>query len=160
VTIVGSGRIARAIAAELALVGVAEIRFLCRNPEKVEELTKTLVTETPLTSCRVDVLAPDSLLAIDDTYQVLINATPVGPNQPNERLPFDLDGLCKQTIVADVVFNPPNTWLIKEAQACGCRTVDGLTLLIEQAALAFGIWTGAAADRQAMREAVEEFLVL
>jgi shikimate dehydrogenase len=160
VTIVGSGRIARAIAAELALVGVAEIRFLCRNPEKVEELTKILVTETPLTSCRVDVLAPDSLLAIDDTYQVLINATPVGPNQPNERLPFDLDGLCKQTIVADVVFNPPNTWLIKEAQTCGCRTVDGLTLLIEQAALAFEIWTGAAADRQAMREAVEEFLVL
>jgi shikimate dehydrogenase len=150
VTIVGSGRIARAIA----------IRFLCRNPEKVEELTKTLVTETPLTSCRVDVLAPDSLLAIDETYQVLINATPVGPNQPNERLPFDLDGLCKQTIVADVVFNPPNTWLIKEAQTCGCRTVDGLTLLIEQAALAFEIWTGAAADRQAMREAVEEYLVL
>lgn len=160
VTIVGSGRIARAIAAELAIVGVAEIRFLCRNPEKVEELTKTLVSETPLASCHADALAPDSLFAIDDSFQVLINATPVGPNQPNERLPLDLDGLEKHTLVADVVFNPPNTWLIKEAQARGCRTVDGLTLLIEQAALAFEIWTGAAADRQAMREAVEEFLVL
>jgi shikimate dehydrogenase len=160
VTIVGSGRIARAIAAELALVGAGEIRFLCRNPEKVEELTKTLVTQTPLTSCHADQLAGDSLFAIDDTFQVLINATPVGPNQPNERLPLDLDDLEKHTIVADAVFNPPNTWLMKEAQARGCRTVDGLTLLLEQAALAFEIWTGAAADRQAMREAVEEFLVL
>jgi shikimate dehydrogenase len=160
VTIVGSGRIARAIAAELALVGVGEIRFLCRNPNKVEELTKTLVSETPLGSCHADELAPDSLFAIDDTFEVLINATPVGPNQPNERLPLDLDGLENRTIVADVVFNPPNTWLMKETQSRGCRTVDGLTLLIEQAALAFEIWTGAAADRQAMREAVEEFLVL
>jgi shikimate dehydrogenase len=113
-----------------------------------------------LGSCRVEELAGDSLFAIDGTFQLLINATPVGPNQPNERLPLDLDGLEKHTIVADVAFNPPNTWLIKEAQSRGCRTVDGLTLLIEQAALAFEIWTGAAADRQAMREAVEEFLVL
>lgn len=160
VMIVGSGRIAKAIAAELALVGVGEIRFLCRHPEKLEVLTKTLVTQTPLTSCHTDELAPDSLFEIDGAIQVLINATPVGPNQPDERLPLDLDGLGKDTIVADVVFNPPNTWLIKEAQARGCRTVDGLTLLVEQAALAFEIWTGAAADRQAMREAVEEFLVL
>lgn len=160
VTIVGVGRIARAIAAELALVGVGEIRFLCRHPDKVEELTKTLVSETPLTNCHAEELAGDSLLAIDDSYQVLINATPVGPNLPNERLPLDLDGLARETIVADVVFNPPSTWLVKEAHKLGCRTVDGLTLLIEQAALAFEIWTGAAADRQAMREAVEEFLIL
>ncbi|WP_148072166.1 shikimate dehydrogenase family protein [Bythopirellula goksoeyrii] len=159
VTIVGAGRIARAIAAELAIVGAGEICFLCRRPEKIEQLTKTLVEQTPLTSCRAEELAADSLFAIDNA-QVLINATPVGPNQPNEHLPLDFDGLEKHTIVADVAFNPPQTHLVKQAQACGCRTVDGLTLLIEQAALAFEIWTGANADRQAMREAVEEFLVL
>lgn len=160
VTIMGGGRIARAIAAELALVGATEICFLCRHPEKVEEFTKTLVSQTPLPNCRTETLAADSLYKIDESFQVLINATPVGPNQPNEHLPLDLDGLDKHTIVADVAFNPPNTWLMKEALARDCRTVDGLTLLIEQAALAFEIWTGAAADRQAMREAVEEFLVL
>ncbi len=160
VTIVGAGRIARAIAAELALVGAGEIRILCRRPEKIENLTQTLVAETPLTHCFAEALAGDSLYAINGDFQVLINATPVGPNQPNERLPLDLDGLEKHTIVADVAFNPPSTWLMKEAQERGCRTVDGLTLLVEQAALAFEIWTGASADRQAMREAVEEFLVL
>ncbi len=159
VAIIGAGRIARAIAAELAIVGAGEIRFLCRSPEKIEELTRTLVDQTPLASCRAEVLAADSLFSID-SVQVLINATPVGPNQPNEHLPLDFDGLEKHTLVADVAFNPPHTHLMKEAQARGCRTVDGLTLLIEQAALAFEIWTGASADRQAMREAVEEFLVL
>lgn len=160
VTIVGAGRVAQAIAAELALVGVGSIRFLCRHPEKIEELTKTLVTSTPLAKCWAEVLPGDSLYPLDESFQVLINATPVGPNQPNERLPLDLDGLEKDTIVSDVAFNPPSTWLMKEAQQRGCRTFDGLTLLIEQAALAFEIWTNACADRQAMREAVEEFLVL
>ena len=159
VTILGAGRIARAIAAELALVGVGEICFLCRQPDKLQGLTQSLLKETPLTSCRAEVLAKDSLYAVDQ-IQVLINATPVGPNRPDEHLPLDLDALEKQTIVADVVYNPPQTYLIRQAQARGCRTVDGLTLLIEQAALAFEIWTGASADRQAMREAVEEFLVL
>lgn len=160
VTIVGAGRIARAIAAELAMVGAREICFLSRHPEKVEEVTQTLISQTPLASCRIEALTSESLFAIDESFQVLINATPVGPHQPNEHLPLDLDGLDKNTIVADVAFNPPNTWLMQQAQARGCRAVDGLTLLIEQAALAFEIWTGAAADRQAMREAVEEFLVL
>jgi shikimate dehydrogenase len=63
-------------------------------------------------------------------------------------------------LVADVVYNPPQTQLLRQAEARDCPTLDGLTLLIEQAAIAFEIWTGSSADRQAMREAVEEFLVL
>jgi len=160
VTIIGAGRLARAIAAELALVGVGELKFVCRQPKKAEELTQTLVSVTPLKSCRVEELTAGSLFPVGDPCQVLINATPVGPNQPDERLPIDLDGLSEQTIVADVVYNPPGTWLMNQARERGCRSVDGLTLLIEQAALAFEIWTSLSADRQAMREAVEEFLVL
>jgi shikimate dehydrogenase len=59
-----------------------------------------------------------------------------------------------------MVFNPPNTWLVREARKRGLYTVDGLTLHVEQAAVAFEIWTGRKPDRDAMREAVEEFLVL
>ena len=63
-------------------------------------------------------------------------------------------------VVADVVYNPPGTWLIRQADQRGCKTIDGLTLYIEQTAQAFETWTAADADRQTMREAVEEFLVL
>ena len=62
--------------------------------------------------------------------------------------------------MADVVYNPPTTRLVRDARQRGLHVIDGLTLLVEQAALAFELWTGRKCDRDAMREAVEEFLVL
>ena len=66
---------------------------------------------------------------------VLVNATPVGKNDSGQRLPVSLEQLTKTTIVADVVYNPPDTWLMRTAANRECPTIDGLTLLIEQAAL-------------------------
>ena len=164
VTILGAGRLARAIGAELSLAGVQELVFACREPESAEKsaekLVKTLLDQTPLENCRVVKLDDKAPLVIDEECNALINATPVGTNDPDEHLPIDVRSLSKKTLVADVVYNPPQTWLLRQAEAQDCPTIDGLTLLIEQAALAFEIWTGASADRQAMREAVEEFLVL
>ncbi len=160
VTILGAGRLARAIGAELSLTGVGELIFACRQPESAEELVRTLLDETPLEKCRVEMLSSDQPLILAADCQAVVNATPVGTHGPNDRLPLSLDRLTKTTVVADVVYNPPDTWLMRAAADRECPTVDGLTLLIEQAALAFEIWTGASADRQAMREAVEEFLVL
>jgi len=160
VMILGAGRLARAIGAELSLVGVRELVFACREPEKAEPLIKTLLEQTPLEHCHVEKLDPAEPLAIDETCRALVNATPIGNAGPEEHLPIDFDSLTKKTLVADVVYYPPQTWLLSQAEDRDCPTIDGLTLLIEQAALAFEIWTGASADRQAMREAVEEFLVL
>ncbi len=156
VTILGAGRLARAIGAELSLMGVRELIFACRQPESAASLVKTLLDETPLENCRVEPLLANAPLVLNANCQAVVNATPVG----KERLPISIDQLNKTTVVADVVYNPPDTWLMRAAADRDCPTIDGLTLLIEQAALAFEIWTGAAANRQAMREAVEEFLVL
>ena len=90
---------------------------------------------------------------------MLINATPLG-RPDGAPLDVALDGLAPKSTVADVLYNPPHTPLLSRANESDFATVDGLTLLIEQAALAFEIWTGASADRTVMREAVEEFLVL
>lgn len=160
VTILGAGRLARAIGAELSLVGVQELIFACRDPESAEGLVNTLLDQTPLENCRAEKLDEQAPLAIDEDCRAVVNATPIGTNGPAEHLPIDIDRLSKKTLVADVVYNPPQTWLLTRAADHDCPTIDGLTLLIEQAALAFEIWTGASADRQAMREAVEEFLVL
>ncbi len=155
VTIVGAGRLARAIGAELALAGVGELIIACRHPAAAEQLRDTLLKQTPLTHCRVTQFAADAPLVVDDDCRALLNATPV-----STALPSQLDSLPRRAVVADVVYNPPATWLLKQAEQRGCPTVDGLTLLVEQAALAFEIWTDVSADRQAMRDAVEEFLVL
>ena len=155
VTIFGAGRLARAIGAELSLSGAGELIFACRRPEAAEELQQTLLEQTPLTECRVEALSAETPLKIDDDCQAIVNATPA-----NDRLPIEIKSFPKRAVVADVVYNPPSTWLMSQAEQNDCPTIDGLTLLIEQAALAFEIWTGVSADRQAMRDAVEEFLVL
>jgi len=160
VTIVGAGRLARALAAELAQAGVREIVFACRRPDTIEKFAQTLPVETSLTSCRCEDLGDQPPLKVAAECRLLINATPVGRMQPREQLPIDLDSLPTDLVVADVVYNPPQTWLLRVAQELDFTTIDGLTLLIEQVALAFETWTDATADRQAMREAVEEFLVL
>lgn len=159
VTIVGAGRLAKAIAAELAQAGVSEIVFACRQPEKIAEFAKTLTDRTPLAACHTEELA-DLPLTVSSVCRLLVNATPIGRLQPRELAPVDVPSVPAGAVVADVVYNPPHTWLLRTAKEQGCPTIDGLTLLIEQVALAFEIWTGATADRQAMREAVEEFLVL
>lgn len=160
IAIVGAGRLARALAAELAQTGAREIVFVCRRPETIEEFTQLLSNDTSLEACRSEVLSGQPLLKLEPECRLLINATPVGRMKPQEQLPVDLESLPTGTVVADVVYNPPQTWLLRHSQELGRPTIDGLTLLIEKVALAFEIWTGATADRQAMREAVEEFLVL
>ncbi len=160
VTILGAGRLARAIGAELSLSGAHELVFACREPDSARGMVQTLLEQTPLEHCRVDPLDTSSPLVIDSECRAVVNATPVGSEGPPDQLPLDIGSLDKKTLVADVVYNPPQTWLLRQAETRDCPAIDGLTLLIEQAALAFEIWTGASADRQAMREAVEEFLVL
>lgn len=155
VTILGAGRLAQAICAELALSDVGELVIACRGLKAAEIFKQKLLDETPLNECRVVELSSNTQLEIEDDCQALINATPVSTELPINRVT-----LPSQAVVADVVFNPPETWLMQQAEEFDCPTIDGLTLLIEQAALAFEIWTGAAANRQAMRDAVEEFLVL
>lgn len=159
VTILGAGRLAKAIAAELALAGVKEVMFVCRRPEMIDQFTKTLSERTGLASCRIESLGKTPFAPPADC-RLLVNATPIGRMNSREQSPIDVAALASSTLVADVVYNPPHTWLVRSAKEQGVTVIDGLTLLIEQVALAFETWTGATADRQAMREAVEEFLVL
>ena len=68
------------------------------------------------------------------------------------------DTLQPNMVVADVIFNPPNTQFLKMARERGCTTLDGLGMLVNQAVIAFKIWTGVDPKPSVMREALEEFL--
>jgi shikimate dehydrogenase len=57
-----------------------------------------------------------------------------------------------------VVFNPPDTRFLHEARHRGCTTLDGLGMLVNQAAIGFQWWTGVAPDAALMRESLEEYL--
>jgi shikimate dehydrogenase len=160
--ILGAGRTAKSMAAELALAGAASIELACIKPEQAEPLVAALRSDpqTAAVDCRVTPWPTAGSIAVAEDCRLLVNGTPVGRHDPNATLPIEVDRLPAGMVVADMTFNPPTTRLMREARKRGLPTIDGLTLLVEQAAVAFEIWTGRKPDREAMREAVEEFLVL
>jgi shikimate dehydrogenase len=95
------------------------------------------------------------------TVDIVVNATSIGmgvrPEDPPV-LPFDPDLLRPGQVVADLVYQPIRTGLLRAAEARGARTVNGVGMLLYQAAYAFELWTGVAAPVTAMRQAVLEHL--
>ncbi len=89
---------------------------------------------------------------------MLVNATSIGLFDSSRRVPVKLDTLRRGLVVADVVFNPPDTRFLHEARHRGCTTLDGLGMLVNQAAIGFRWWTGIEPDTVLMRESLEEYL--
>jgi len=90
------------------------------------------------------------------TFDLLVNTTPLGmaPNIDQSPLPSNL-ALSSNTLIYDLVYNPGETKLVKDARAQGLNATTGLGMLIEQAALSFEIWTGHNPSRAIMRASVE-----
>ena len=155
VVILGAGGAARAIAVELGLSGAAEIVIVNRTAEPGRTLVE-LLNERVKVAARLVHLSSD--YALEDTAEIVINATSIGLGDGEARVPLQLDSLHSNVIVADVIFNPPQTSLIREAAARNCTTLDGLGMLVNQGMIGFKIWTGVDPDAEVMREALEEYL--
>ena len=145
-TLLGAGGAASSIFVQAALDGVKNINIFSikdRFWEKAERMVEAVNKNTDCTA-RLMELGDDALLAdsIADS-QILTNATSVGmaPNvdgcivSDNSMLP---EGL----IVSDVIYNPMETKLLKMAKERGCKTFNGMYMLLYQGAEAFKIWTG------------------
>ncbi|MCC6493647.1 MAG: shikimate dehydrogenase [Pirellulales bacterium] len=161
--VLGCGRTGKSIAAELALAGAASIELVSIQPEQAEPLAAALKGDPQTAEVELKVTPwPEQggSIRVSEDCRLLVNATPVGRNDSNVALPLDVAALPAEALAVDMVYNPPLTRLLRDGRKRGLKTIDGLTLLVEQAALAFKIWTGRQPDRDAMREAVEEFLVL
>ncbi len=157
VTILGAGGAARAIAVELGLSKAAEITIVNRTAERGQELADLL-------NERVQVAAKyaawDGKYPVEEGTDIVINATSIGLGNAAARVPLDYDTLRPAMVVADVIFNPPQTVFLTEANDRGCTTLDGLGMLVNQGVIGFKIWTGVNPDADVMREALEEYLEL
>jgi shikimate dehydrogenase len=151
VMVLGAGGAARAIAVELGFAGAAEITVVNRDEARGTTLAELIATHTPSraewTPWPGDVVVPPGT-------DVLVNATSVGLYAPDDRPSIDMASLCNAALVADVVFNPVDTRLLRDAEALGCATLDGLGMLVHQGAAAVERWIGVSPDRGVMREAL------
>lgn len=154
VTILGAGGAARAIAVECALNEAQHITIINRNEERGRELVKLLNEKT---KCPADFLIWEKGIRIPEDTEILINGTSAGfsPNV-TERPEIDYDSVTEKMCVCDVVFNPVETIFLKEAAKRGAKTISGLGMLMQQAALNFTLWTGEEAPVEVMTEALRK----
>jgi shikimate dehydrogenase len=155
VAVLGAGGAARAIAVELALAGAAQITVVNRNPQRGQQLAELIRDKSSTSSGYVEWTEDFAVPADTD---VLINATSIGLFDRAARVPIKLDTLRPGLVVADVIFNPADTRLLRDARDRGCATLDGLGMLVNQAVIAFKLWTGVDPDAALVRESLEEFL--
>ena len=154
VVMFGAGGAARAIGVEVALAGATKITVVNRSIERGEELTDLLNEKVP---AEAEFVAWDSTYSIPEGTDVVINATSIGlfPDV-DARLDFDVNTLTSDMVVADVIPNPPQTNLVKDARAKGCKVIDGLGMLVNQGVIGIRYWTGVDPDPKVMRAALEE----
>ena len=157
IVLLGDGERARAIGVELALAGAAEIVVVAHDEPAGNELVELIAGNSETSALFV---AWGDAYVVPAQTDVLVNTASAEADDPDSPLPLDLGEMAEGVCVADVRVDPPDTWLIQEAQRRGATFVDGLEMFIQQAVIDLKLWTNVDADPTVIREAVEEFLEL
>lgn len=84
---------------------------------------------------------------------LIVNATPIGMHPNADESPLRRDEIVGGAIILDLVYNPPETRLLAEAERAGAKVISGIEVLVYQGAEAFKLWTGREAPIEVMREA-------
>ena len=148
--ILGCGGAARSIIAEAVLRKMNRIAIVCREiHSKNTDLTMEMLKKIKDNNTEISFLKQDDPAKLSDALMdagLLINSTPVGMitgNGDENKLPLDENiVLHKNLIVADCIYNPDVTLLIKKAEESGCRTVKGIKMLEEQARCGVNVLLG------------------
>lgn len=141
VVIVGAGGAARAVALALHRKGV-RVTVLARDAGKARSLAAAV-------GCQHGALSD----LANRPWDVLINATPLGSTAFLEETPVPAALLRPNALVFDMVYEPLETRLLREAQAAGCTIIGGLEMLLAQAVAQFETWTGLEAPVDVMKSA-------
>lgn len=147
VLILGAGGSARAVV--YALVNDAwNVTIAARRVEQAQELA-TQFQNVNVAELNLQTFQPS-------TFQLIVNTTPLGMSPDIDLSPLP-ENVClpQHIMVYDLIYNPRETKMVKTARSQGLHATTGLGMLIEQAALAFEIWTGCNPSREILRSAVE-----
>ncbi len=142
VAVIGAGGVARAIVAGLSDTG-ARIKIYNRTVKKAERLADEF-------SC--DFAPLDDLPNVE--AELLINCTSIGMYPNVDETPLPKECIKKDMVVFDTVYNPAETLLLKQAKQAGAKTIDGLSMFVNQALAQFKLFTGQNANSDIMRKTI------
>lgn len=141
--LLGAGGAAKAILAQAILDGVSQISVFVRS-SSMEKTRPYLEKIQNATGFRVDLFALEDVQNLQDSItqaDLLVNATSVGMDGSSQPIPTSIV-LPEKLLVADVIYQPFETPFLKWAKEQGNQSINGLGMLLYQAAEAFELWTG------------------
>ena len=160
--LLGAGGAARSAAFALASASIDDLIIINRNLERAQQLAAEVQQNS---ACQIFSLSNPDLL-IPRSTSLIIDATPVGMHfsnrqageggqeEPEDVSPLPAEVLARfdaGTFVLDMIYNPVQTQLLRQARNLGLRAANGLSMLLHQGALAFTLWTGQPAPLEIMR---------
>ena len=155
VVLLGAGGAARGAIVALNELGAARVHVLNRNPNKAANLVKAL---KPMIASALEAGELKDWPKLAGNADLLINTTSAGMTG-HPALALDLAGLKPSAAVLDIVYNPLETRLLKDAKARGHATIDGLGMLMHQAVPSFEAFFGVRPKvTQGLRKHLEQFL--
>ncbi len=153
----GAGGSARAVAFALLQRG-AEVRILARNLPVAAQLARDLHRTTGGRLLNFE-WTPTNLGDASQGCALAVNCTPLGMTpQPQSTPWFPVVPFPPKMLLYDLVYNPPETMLVRQARSHGLRAAGGLGMLVQQGALAFAHWTGYQPPVEAMHAAAKKAL--
>lgn len=157
IVVAGAGGAARAIVFYLAKYGAEEVNILNRNLKKAENLANDLLASNLISNVNSSDISEISKFISD--ADILIDTTPIGmhPNVSDEPIVKAAD-IHEELVVNDIVYNPNETVLLKEAIKANAKVVYGIKMLLYQGAESFKIWTGGEAPIDVMEAKLKETL--
>lgn len=149
ILLLGAGGAGRVAALKIAATGVKELFLVNRTASKAEAIATEIRDRFP--AVQVNLGYPTA------EVDLVLNATSLGL-KPSDPLPYDpaAFSLGKSRAVYDMVYRPAETPLLAAATEAGCKTTNGLGMLLYQGAKALEIWTGQTAPLKVMRQALKE----
>ncbi len=155
IVILGSGGAARAIAFALAAEsGVEKLTLLGIEDAERIRLAQD-IRSTATVTVEDSYLDESALRRVLRAAQILIHCTPVGMSPKAEATCVPGSLLHPDLAVMDIVYNPRETRLLREAGLAGCKTISGLDMFLNQAVAQFELWTDQPAPVEVMRRVLE-----
>lgn len=152
--VLGAGGSARAVVFGLADAGARSILIANRTPKRAAQLAGDMADRFP--GCQIRAIGMEELAAHADGAGIVVNCTAVGMTPQHAASPWPGElAFAPGQIVYDLVYNPRQTRLLRQAAQDGALAIGGIGMLVWQGALAFKRWTGLDAPVAVMRQAVD-----
>lgn len=155
ILMLGCGGAVKSVAMALADWGIQKVIIANRTVAKAEELVMQINESWPAKAQAISMATEELRKAVDEAL-VVVNGTSLGMADTALQSPLPKELMKKELLVYDMIYSPPVTQLLKDAQAVDAQTENGLEMLLYQGLLAFELWTGIFPDPVIGKKLLEE----